>query len=400
MADQQGLALFRTGFRPPGVNQRMGLAVVQAVVRAAVERDEQQRPRLFGPHRREHLLNGPEQLFALRLFAEDRVGRQQQCVELAAHDVAFELQTAVLPHDLGRISVVFVGDLPAWVVTQGCVEPFEQRAVVQPGVAARIFGIQLDDLVLPGLDREQRDAHPVVDRDDDLLVARRGRRDDPGLDPRKTSLGDADPVALDQPDGIGPADRNRLGVRSGDPLQVAHGAVREIGVVVRQLVVLDPRQEIVLRKALLDPVDLAFRGMHEQIVVQQWAPGFDKAAVYLSGLDEGRGKVFEKRLSVTLTPSQFPIQLFGHGPSARGVDHHVPAYRVAVLERRVLGQSVRGINGWDGSECHKHGFIIGESAPRPRRVMVNYPAIRWLYVLRCVIFKKIIQLTHVCFERT
>lgn len=316
VADQLGLALFRTGLRPPGVDQRMGLAVVQAAVRAAVESDEQQRPRLFGPHRREHLLNGPEQLFALRLLAEDRVGRQQQCVEFAAHDVAFELQTAVLPHDLGRNAAVFVGDLPAQVVTLGRVEPFEQRAVVQPGVAARIFGIQFDDLVLPGLDREQRDAHPVVDRDDDLLVARGGRCDDPGLDPRKTSLGDTDPVALDQPDGIGSADRNRLGIRAGNPSQVAHGAVREIGVVVGLLAVADPREKVVLWKTLLDAVDLGLRCADEQIVIQQRPPGLDETAVYLSGLDKRRGKVFEKRFAVTLPPGQFPVQFFGHGPPA------------------------------------------------------------------------------------
>ena len=266
-ADQLGLALFRTGFRPPGVDQRMGLAVVLTIVRAAVERDEQQRPRLFGPHSREHLLDGPELLFTLRLLAEDRVGRQQQRVELAAHDVAFELQTAVLSHDFGGNAAVFFSDLSAQVVAQGRVEPFEQSAVVQSGVAAGIFGIQFDDLVLPGLDREQRDAHPVVDRDDDLLVARGGRCDDPGLDSRKTSFGDTDPVTLDQPDGIGRTDRYGFGIRAGNPSQVAHGLIGQIGIMVRILAIADSREKVVLRETLLDAVDLRLGGVHEQIVV-------------------------------------------------------------------------------------------------------------------------------------
>lgn len=266
-ADQLGLALFRTGFRPPGIDQRMGLAVVLTVVRAAVERDEQQCPRLFGPHRREHLLDGPELLFTLRLLAEDRVGRQQQRVELAAHDVAFELQTAVLSHDFGGNAAVFFGDLPAQVVAQGRVEPFEQSAVVQSGVTAGIFGIQFDDLVLPGLDREQRDTHPVVDRDDDLLVARGCRCDDPGLDSRKTSFGDTDPVTLDQPDGIGRTDRYGFGIRAGNPSQVAHGLIGQIGIMVRILAVADSREKVVLRETLLDAVDLRLGGVHEQIVV-------------------------------------------------------------------------------------------------------------------------------------
>ena len=392
MADQQGLALFGGRIRPPGVDQRMGLTVVLAAVHTAVERDEQQCPRLFGPHGRQHLLDGLELDLLLRCFAEDRVGLQQQGVEFAAEYVARERQVLELLLNLRGDGLILRGSLAGPMAAQRFMKPLEEPAVVQSGVVARIFAVQLDDFVLSGLDLQQRDAHPVVDRDQNLLVARRSRCDDPGLDTCEAPFGDADPVALDQPGRVGRADRHGCGIRAGDPLQIAHGAVREIGVVICLLVVLDARQKIVLRKALLDPVDLAFGGMHEQIVVQQRAPGFDKTAVYLSGLDEGRSKVFEKRLSVTLPPSQFAIQLFGHGPSARGVYHHVPAYRVAILERRILGQSVRGINGWDGPECHKHGFIIGKSAPRPRRIIVNYTTIRWLYVLRCVIFKKIIQL--------
>ena len=337
MADQQGLALFGGRIRPPGVDQRMGPVVVLAAVHTAVERDEQQCPRLFGPHGRQHLLDGLELDLLLRCFAEDRVGLQQQGVEFAAEHVARERQVLELLLNLRGDGPILRGSLACPMAAQRFMKPLEEPAVVQSGVVARIFAVQLDDFVLSGLDLQQRDAHPVVDRDQNLLVARRSRCDDPGLDSRKTSFGDTDPVPLDQPDGIGPVDRNRLGIRAGDPLQIAHGVVREIGVVVRLFAVADPRQKIVLRETLLDPVDLGLRCVDEQIVIQQRPPGLDETAVYLSGLDEGRGKVFEKRLSVTLPPAQFAIQLFGHGPSARGVDHHVPAYRVAVLEHRILG---------------------------------------------------------------
>ena len=238
---------------------------------------------------------------------------------------------------------------------QGVVEPVEEFAVVQSGVITRGLGVQLDHLILPGLNLQQRDAHPVVDRDQNLLVARGGVCNDFGLNPRKTPLRDTDPVALDQPGGIRGADRDRLGIRTRNPLKITHGLVGQIGVVVALLAVLYAREQVVLGQALLDPVDFALRRMYEQVVVQQRTSGCHQPPVHLSGLDKNRCKVLEQRLVVAPPAGQFAIQFFGHGPAAGRVDHHVPAHDVAVLD---LGQGGCGGFGWIGGlgECGRHGF--------------------------------------------
>ena len=190
----------------------MCLIVVEPVVRAPVERHEQEGPGLFGPHGRQHLLDCHELTLALRGLAKDRVGLQQQSIEFAAHDVGVERQTPVLLQYLGGDSAILVCAFPGQMPAQGVVEPVEEFAVVQSGVITRGLGVQLDHLILPGLTLQQRDAHPVVDRDQNLLVTRRGICDDLGLNPRKTSFRNTNPVALDQPGGFSTADRDRFGI--------------------------------------------------------------------------------------------------------------------------------------------------------------------------------------------
>ena len=107
MADQLRLTLFGALFREPGVDQGMGLIVIEPVVRAAVQRYEQQGPGLFGPYGREQLLDCHELTLSFRGFAENRVGLQQQDIEFAAHDVGVERQTAVFLQNLGGDSPVF-----------------------------------------------------------------------------------------------------------------------------------------------------------------------------------------------------------------------------------------------------------------------------------------------------
>ena len=107
VADQLRLALFGALFREPGVDQGMGLIVIEPVVRAAVQRYEQQGPGLFGPYGREHLLDRHELTLSFRGFAENRVGLQQQDIEFAAHDVGVECQATVFLQNLGGDSPVF-----------------------------------------------------------------------------------------------------------------------------------------------------------------------------------------------------------------------------------------------------------------------------------------------------
>ena len=335
VANQLSLTLLGRLFREPGIDQGVCLIVVEPVVRAPVERHEQEGPGLFGPHGRQHLLDCHELTLALRGLAKDRVGLQQQSIEFAAHDVGVERQTAVFLQHLGSHAPVFCGPRSGPMPTQCVMKPVEEFAVVQSGVITWGLGIQFDHLILPGLDLQQRDAHPVVDRDQNLLVAGGGVCDDFGLNSRKTPFRDTNPVALDQPGGIRGADRDRLGIRTRNPLKITHGLVGQIGVVVALLAILYAREQVVLGQALLDPVDFALRRVYEQVVVQQRTSGCHQPPIHLSGLDKNRCKVLEQRLVVAPPAGQFAIQLFGHGLVAGRVDHHVPAHDVAVLD---LGQ--------------------------------------------------------------
>ena len=166
-------------------------------------------------------------------------------------------------------------------------------------------------------------------------MARGGVCNDFGLNPRKTPFRDTNPVTLDQPSGIRGADRDRLGIRTRNPLKITHGLVSQVGVVVALLAVLYPWKQVVLGQALLDSVDFALRGVYKQVVVQQRTSGCHQPPVHLSGLDKDRRKVLEQRFVVAPPAGQFSIQFLGHGPAAGRVDHHVPAHDVAVLD---LGQ--------------------------------------------------------------
>ena len=335
VADQLRLALLGRLFREPGIDQGVRLVVVEPAVRAPVQCHKQEGPGLFGPHGRQHLLDCYKLTLALRGLAKDRVGLQQQSIEFAAHDVGVERQTAVFLQHLGSHAPVFCGPRSGPMPTQCVMKPVEEFAVVQSGVITRGLGIQFDHLILPGLNLEQRDAHSVVDRDQNLLVARGGVCNDFGLNPRKTPFRDTNPVTLDQPSGIRGADRDRLGIRTRNPLKITHGLVSQVGVVVALLAVLYPWKQVVLGQALLDSVDFALRGVYKQVVVQQRTSGCHQPPVHLSGLDKDRRKVLEQRFVVAPPAGQFSIQFLGHGPAAGRVDHHVPAHDVAVLD---LGQ--------------------------------------------------------------
>ena len=120
---------------------------------------------------------------------------------------------------------------------------------------------------MAGLYPQQRNPHPILDADHYLFASGAGLDDDPCLDILELSLNDPHLVALYQPCRVSGIDRDGIGVGTCDPLQILHCIVGEVGIVIFVLSVFDARQEIVLRQLLLQTVNLALRGMDEDIVI-------------------------------------------------------------------------------------------------------------------------------------
>lgn len=295
-AEQPCLTLLQGLLPTPYVDQGVRLVVVETVVRATVERHQQQGTRLFGTDDRQQTLNHPEHLPEMLTVVQNGIGRQQQGIQFATHHVALELQAAVLlQHLRGQSPILLRHPLRRVVPPERLVKPRWDAIAVQPGVDVAVLGIQRNDLILSGLDREQRDIHAVLDADHHLLASGAGLNDDRGLDPLELPLGDADTVALHQPVGAGRVDRQHVGVGLGHPAQVAHRLVRKVGIVLT-VGVADARQEVVLGKETLHPVDLAFGSMDEDIVVEQRMVRADQLAVAFTHLDVRRGKELEECL--------------------------------------------------------------------------------------------------------
>lgn len=335
-ADQLRLALLERLFRPPGVDNGVRLRIIQTAVRTAVERDEQQRPRLFGPDQRQDAPHGAEQLFETFAVAQDGVGRQQQRVEFAAHHVALELQAAVLLQHLRRQFPILGGHPFGRVeAAERFVKSGRQTVTVQTRIDVAAVRIERDHLVLPRLDREQRHVHAVLDADHHLLAAAAGLDDNRRLNPLELPLGDADPVALHQTVGTRRIDRQHIGVGGGHPAQVRHRLVREVGIVFVVLLA-DARQEVELGQEALHPVDLHLGGVYEDVVVEQRVVRADQFTVLLADLDIRRGKVLEEGLPSPDAAIEFALQRPG-GISLvvalprSGQNQHIPAHGAAVF---------------------------------------------------------------------
>ena len=363
-ADQLRLALLERLFRPPGVDNGVRLRIIQAAVRTAVERDEQQRPRLF-------------ETFAV---AQDGVGRQQQCVEFAAHHVAFELQAAVLLQHLRRQFPILGGHSFGRVeAAERLVKSGRQAVTVQTRIDVAAVRIKRDHLVLPRLDREQRHVHAVLDADHHLLAAAAGLDDDRRLNPLELPLGDADPVALRQTVGPRRIDRQHVGVGGGHPAQVRHRLVREVGIVFVVLLA-DARQEVELGQEALHPVDLRLGGVDEDVVVEQRVVRADQFAVLLADLDIRRGEVLEGGLPSPDAAIEFALQRPG-GISLvvalprSGQNQHIPAHGAAVFPGpELLRDRIGPVPGVAFRGCHgqfaKSKAVFNpslEAKPRPCR---------------------------------
>ena len=335
-AEQPRLALLQGLLPTPYINQRVRLIVVETVVRATVKRHQQQGPRLFGTNDRQQALNHPEHLLEMLAVAQNGIGRQQQGIQFATHHVALELQVAVLlQHLRGQGPILLRHPLHGMVTPKRLMKPRRNAVAVQPRVDVAVVGIQCNDLILPGLNREQRNIHAVLDADHHLLASGAGLDDDRGLYPLELSLGDADAVALHQPVGAGRVDRQHVGVRLGHPAQIAHRLVREIGIVLT-VGIADARQEVVLGKKTLHAVNLAFGGMDEDVVVEQRPIRADQLAVTLVHLDIRRGKELKAGLSVTHPAIELLLQRAGRISLVMPVpgdreNQHIPTHGLAVL---------------------------------------------------------------------
>ena len=355
-AKQLRLALLERLLPAPRINRGMGLFIIQAAVRAAVKRHQQQRPRLFGPDQRQDAPHSAEQLFETFAVAQDGVGRQQQRVEFATHHVAFKLQAAVLLQHLRRQFPILGGHPFGRVeAAERLMKPGRQAVTVQTRIDVAAVRIERDHLVLPRLDREQRHVHAVLDADHHLLAAAAGLDDNRRLNPLELSLGDADPIALHQTVGTRRIDRQHVGVGGSHPAQIGHRLVREVGIVLVALLA-DARQEVELRQEALHSVDLRLGGVDEDVVVEQRVVRADQFAVLLADLDIRRGKVLEGDLPTPDAAIEFALQRPGGialvvALPRSGQNQHIPTYGRAVFPgpelfrdriRPVPGAAIRG----------------------------------------------------------
>lgn len=236
-------------------------------------------------------------------------------------------------------------------------EPRRNTVAVQSRVDVAVVGIQRNDLILPGLNREQRDIHAVLDTDHHLLASGAGLDDDRSLDPLELPLGDADAVALHQPVGAGRVDRQHIGVGLGHPAQVTHRLVREIGIVLT-VGVADARQEVVLGKETLHAVNLAFGGMDEDVVVEQRMVRADQLAVAFTHLDVRRGKKLEECLPPPHAAIELRLQGTGRislvvSMPGHGENQHIPADGMAVFfGPKLLRYRIGPVPGVAVRNCH------------------------------------------------
>ena len=170
--------------------------------------------------------------------------------------------------------------------------------------------VQRNHLVLAGLHTEQRYIHAVLHTDHDVLPSASGLDDDACLHPLELPLGDAHPIPFHQPVRFGCIDRQFIAIGFGNPFQIGHLLVRQVGIIPATSVT-DPRQETVLGKESFQTIDLCFRGVYEDVIVQQRMLRADQFALFLADGDVRRSKIFERLFADTDAPSQLGLESFG-----------------------------------------------------------------------------------------
>ena len=134
--DKLRLAFLGMFLCPPWIDQRVRLTVINTVVRTAIKHHKQQRPRLFGFNGGEHHLNDTYQPLAFFPVAQDRIGRQQKRIELAAHHVGLHREVGILLQRFGRQCPILVGRTLVVTPAQGLVQLTLQPVVVQMSIEA------------------------------------------------------------------------------------------------------------------------------------------------------------------------------------------------------------------------------------------------------------------------
>lgn len=268
-AKQLRFAFLKRLLRAPRGDEPVGLLPVDAAVRTAVERNKQQRLRLFGTNQRQEVPNCTEQPLESLMLPQYCVGGELQRVELAAHHVALEPEVAVLTQYLPRrLAVLLPYALrrvePAHRLVQLC----RQTVSVQTRVDVAVLRVEGDDLILPGFHHQQRHVHAVLDADHHLLPPRTGLYDDACLHALELPRGDAHAVTLHQPSGLGGIERQDAGIGGGHPPEILHLRIGKVGVVL-SVSVADPWQKTVLGQKAFHPVDFSLRRMYEDVVEEQ-----------------------------------------------------------------------------------------------------------------------------------
>lgn len=198
-----------------------------------------------------------------------------------------------------------------------------------------VVGVQCDDLILTGLDRQQRHIHAILHAYDDILSSGAGLNDDASLDAGEFSCGDTHAIAFHQPIVLGCVERQDVAVGFGHPHQVGHLLIGKVGIVCL-VGAADAGQEIVLGQILFHPVYFGFRSMDEDIIVKQRTFRLDERTFFLADLDIRRGEILEYRFSVSSAAFHLQLEFFGGISPMKafggyGQGQHIPSYGIAVL---------------------------------------------------------------------
>ena len=202
--------------------------------------------------------------------------------------------------------------------------------IIQIGIDMPVLLAKGNDLVLSGLYLKQGHPHPIVYADHDSPLARTGLDDHGGLRPLELSLGDAHLVALHQTVRHRRIDRQDIRIGAGYPAKVLHRLVGQIRVMLLPART-DSRQKIVMRQALLHPINLLLGSMNEHIVEQQGTLGIHKLTVFVPDLDIRRGKIINRSFSSSLSALLFFPQFLPGPVVFAGHHQHIPADSTGIL---------------------------------------------------------------------
>ena len=193
-------------------------ALIEAAVRTAVQRDQQQGTGLPRFYHREHAAHRGAQTIELILLAQKLIGRKEQRVKLATDHVGLPTERGVATQDLtGQTGILLHYAAGRMVTPQGPVQAFRQTVVVQMGIDVLAPRVQLDQLILPSSHLEQGNPHAIEDTHHHVLMPTARLYHHLRLHVGKRAGGDTHTVAFQQVAAIRHVHRKLVGVRRRDP---------------------------------------------------------------------------------------------------------------------------------------------------------------------------------------